>query len=126
VLIQNAATFDVAFTDLAVKRYCTDPWVFFSRPKDRETVSSPVRVGVWAQNIIIEPAGQVRSGHGHLHVIVNNGCMLEEGTHQDYDQGEFQRFELALAPGTHHLCLQAANGAHEALDVTQEVNISVK
>jgi len=32
---------------------------------------------------------------------------------------------LTLAPGEHTLCLQAADGAHAALDITRELTITV-
>ncbi|MEZ4767749.1 MAG: DUF4399 domain-containing protein [Caldilineales bacterium] len=83
--------------------------VRFVDPKEGATVSNPVTVKMAADNFTVEPAGEVKAGHGHLH----------------YGHGQVEA-TLELAPGSHTLCLQAADGAHVALpgaDLTQKINI---
>jgi hypothetical protein len=108
--------------------------VFFTGPSSGATVSSPVHVTWSAENFTVEPAGEVKAGAGHLHVMVDTDCMPagqivpKDDTHVHYGQGQLEA-DLELAPGPHTLCLQAADGAHTALageGMTQVINITVK
>jgi hypothetical protein len=52
----------------------------------------------------------------------------KDDTHLHYGKGQLEA-ELTLSPGTHTLCLQAADGAHIALageGMTQRITITVK
>ena len=53
------------------------PRVFFSAPADGSTVSSPLRVTMGAENFTIEPAGEVKAGAGHLHIMVDTDCVAD-------------------------------------------------
>ena len=84
------------------------------------------------ENFTVERAGQVREGHGHLHIMIDTGCVRVgreipvDDTHVHY--GKRLRAELELTPGTHRLCLQAADGVHRALEgdgMKQETTITV-
>jgi Domain of unknown function (DUF4399) len=104
--------------------------VSFVEPGDGDTVSSPVHVAMDADGLTIERSGPVREGTGHLHLLVDTDC-LEPGrtipddrTHRHLDDGATET-DVALAPGDHTLCLQAGNGAHAALDLTDEIEITV-
>ncbi len=108
--------------------------VFFASPSDGATVTSPVKVIMSAENFIVEPAGQVKAGAGHLHIMVDTDCVAAgqvvpfDATHLHYGKGQLEA-ELALSPGTHTLCLQAADGAHIALagaGMTQKITLTVK
>ena len=108
--------------------------ISFVEPADGATVSSPVHVTMSAENFTVEPAGEVRAGAGHLHIIVGGECAAageavpRDDTHLHYGNGQLQA-DLELAPGTYRLCLQAANGAHVALagdGMTHTINITVK
>jgi hypothetical protein len=108
--------------------------VFFTSPSDGATVTSPVKVTMGAENFVIEPAGKVKAGAGHLHIMVDTDCVaagkvvLADATHLHYGKGQLEA-ELALSPGTHILCLQAADGAHIALagaGMTQKITLTVK
>ncbi|HEX4946770.1 MAG TPA: DUF4399 domain-containing protein [Blastocatellia bacterium] len=110
------------------------PRVFFTSPSNGATVTSPVKVTMDAANFIIEPAGTVRPGAGHLHIMIDTDCMPvgqmvpKDDTHRHFGQGEKQA-ELTLSPGTHTLCLQATDGAHVALPgegMTQKITVTVK
>jgi len=108
--------------------------IFFVEPADGATVSSPVHVKMNAENFTVEPAGEVRAGAGHLHIIVGGDCVAagqavpRDDTHLHYGNGQLEA-DLEIAPGDYRLCLQAANGAHVALagdGMTQAINITVK
>jgi len=108
--------------------------VFFTSPRDGATVTSPVKVTMGAENFVVEPAGAIKAGAGHLHIIVGNDCVAAgevvpaDAAHLHYGKGQLEA-ELALSPGTHTLCLQAANGAHIALagaGMTQKITLTVK
>lgn len=105
--------------------------VSFASPEDGAEVTSPVRVAMEAAGITIEPAGEVREGGGHFHVMVDVGC-VEPGETVPGDTEGYHHFgkaqteaELELDPGDHTLCLQVGDGAHTALDLTDEITITV-
>ncbi len=108
--------------------------VFFISPSDGATVASPVKVAMGTENFTVEPAGPVKAGAGHLHIMVDTDCVAAgtvvpaDVTHLHYGKGQLEA-ELALSPGTHTLCLQAADGAHIALagaGMTQKITLTVK
>ncbi len=110
------------------------PSVRFVEPADGATVAGPVNVKLAAENFTIEPAGEVKAGAGHLHIMVDTDCVApgvivpKDDAHLHYGQGQLEA-TLELAPGRHTLCLQAADGAHTALagdGLTQVINITVE
>lgn len=110
------------------------PRVFFTSPSDGATVSNPVKFTMDAANFIIEPAGAVRPGAGHLHILVDTPAIPvgqvvpKDEKHNHYGQGQ-KEAELTLSPGTHTLLLQGTDGAHVALageGMTNKITITVK
>lgn len=108
--------------------------VFFTNLNDGDTVDSPVTVQWSAENFTIEPAGEVRAGAGHLHIMVDADCVAAgqivpaDDNHLHYGKAQTEA-TLELTPGDHTLCLQAADGAHSALagdGATQVVTITVR
>lgn len=102
--------------------------------KDGAAVSSPLTVLMAADNFTVEPAGEVKDGHGHLHIVVDADCIAagqvvpKDEQHLHYGQGQVEA-TLDLAPGPHTLCLQAADGAHIALPgdgLTKKIGITVQ
>lgn len=111
------------------------PSVRFTEPRDGATANAPVRVVMSAKNFTVEPAGDgsIHDGAGHLHIMVDTPCIAagqtvpKDETHLHFGDGSTET-ELALEPGTHTLCLQAADGAHTALPgegMTHTINITV-
>ncbi|MDP1819195.1 MAG: DUF4399 domain-containing protein [Acidimicrobiales bacterium] len=104
--------------------------VSLTSPSDGSTVARRFDVVMDADGIDIEPAGEVRDGAGHFHVMVDVGCMEpgetvpKDDEHVHFGKGQDQG-QLFLEPGEHDLCLQVADGAHVALDVTDEISITV-
>jgi hypothetical protein len=112
----------------------TESRVFFTNINDGETLDSPVTVQWAAENFTIEPAGEVRAGAGHLHIMVDADCVAAgqivpaDDNHLHYGKAQTEA-TLELTPGEHTLCLQAADGVHTALageGTTQVVTITVR
>jgi hypothetical protein len=108
--------------------------VFFTNIKDGDTVSSPVTVQWSAENFTIEPAGEVKDGAGHLHVMIDVPCVTAgeavpaDDNHRHFGMAQTETL-LELSPGEHTLCLQAADGVHTALDgdgATEVIDITVE
>ncbi len=112
----------------------TNAGVRFMEPEDGQVVKAPVHVKMSAENFVIEPAGPIQKGHGHLHITVDSDCVAagqvipKDDRHIHYGKGETQA-ELQLPSGQHRLCLQAADGAHVALGgdgMRQSITITVE
>jgi hypothetical protein len=110
------------------------PRVFFNTPQDGATVSNPVRIDIGSENFTIQPAGAVNEGAGHLHVIVDSGCIPagqeipNDETHLHLGEGQTTT-DIQLSPGSYNLCLQAGDGQHIALDgdgLREEITIQVE
>ena len=106
--------------------------VYFLFPENGATVASPVMVGFGVRGMEVEPAGEVKEGFGHHHIVVD-GLFVEEGTivpsdatHIHYGKGQLEA-QIELAPGKHTLTMQFADGVHksygEAWSKTIEINV---
>jgi len=104
--------------------------VFFTSPADGATVSSPVSVVMGVEGLAVEPAGELKAGTGHHHIIVDGqGIALGEGvpkddTHIHFGGGQTET-ELALSPGKHTLTLQFADGLHRSYGPTMSATIQI-
>jgi len=110
------------------------PRVFFTEPTDKMIINSPVKVTMGVENFTVEPAGTVKNGAGHLHIMVDTDCIAagrvvpKDDTHLHYGKGQMEA-HLQLSSGPHTLCLQAADGAHVALSgdgLTNKITIVIK
>ncbi len=117
-------------TDTITITVDSTPSVAFLEPAAGATVTSPVHLKLAAFNFTVEPAGAVRPGAGHLHVMVDVPCVApgqvipKDSQHVHLGAGQTET-DLTLTPGSHTLCLQAADGLHTALPVTREITITV-
>ena len=106
------------------------PRVAFASPANGATVKTPVTVNLTASNFTIEPAGDVHTGAGHLHVMIDVGCVApgtaipKDDSHVHLGKGQLST-DMTLTPGTHRLCVQAGDGVHTALPLTDEITITV-
>ena len=104
--------------------------VSFTTPADGAQLAGGVKVEMAAKGLTIEPAGDVHDHAGHFHVIADDGCVApgtavpKDADHVHFGKGQTTG-TIYLEPGTHELCLQAGDGAHLALDLTDRVNVNV-
>ncbi|NND76131.1 MAG: DUF4399 domain-containing protein [Ilumatobacter sp.] len=106
------------------------PTATFDSPNDGAAVAGGVALAMSAEGVTIEPAGEVRNGFGHFHVIADAGCETTgTGIGKDADHLHFGGGQAAgtiyLEPGQHELCLQVGDGVHAALDITDTVTVDV-
>ena len=106
------------------------PSVRFTEPADGAEVIGAVTVKMAATDFTIEPAGEVKPGAGHFHIMVDTDCITpgqvipKDDKHMHYGMGQTET-ELTVTAGDHTLCLQAGDGAHTALDLTHKISIKV-
>ena len=104
--------------------------VSISAPANGDTVPSPFLVAMEAEGLTVEPAGEVTDGAGHFHLVVDAACVTAgeqipaDETHVHLADGASET-ELTLPAGEHTLCLQAGDGEHTALALTDEITITV-
>jgi hypothetical protein len=107
--------------------------VYFVNLNDGDKLKSPVIIEMGVRGMTVEPAGKVNEGMGHHHIIVD-GSFIEKGqvvpmdeTHIHFGKGQTTD-TLSLAPGSHTLTLQFANGVHDSYgkDWSKSINITVE
>lgn len=104
--------------------------VSITAPEDGATVPATFPVTMAAEGLTIEPAGDVAEGSGHFHLIVDGDCLPAgeqipaDETHIHLADGASET-ELTLPTGEHTLCLQAGDGQHTALDLTDQITVTV-
>jgi hypothetical protein len=108
------------------------PHVYFKNLKDGQTVTSPVKVEMGVDGMAVAKAGDIKTGEGHHHLIVDGGPVKQgevinkDDTHLHYGNGQVEA-EVPLSPGPHTLTLQFADGAHRSYgpELSQSVRINV-
>jgi hypothetical protein len=107
------------------------PLVSFAGPADGASVANPVEVSFDTVDFELEPAGEVHHGAGHLHVMVDVPCVEpgqpipRDAQHVHFGKGQTEG-AIDMAAGEHTLCLQAGDGTHTALDLTDEITVTVE
>ncbi|MCE7987774.1 MAG: DUF4399 domain-containing protein [Caldilinea sp. CFX5] len=110
------------------------PSVRFVTPLDGATVPAQFAVAMAATGLTVEPAGEIKGGAGHFHILVDTDfveageVIINDAQHLHYGKGQYTT-TLELPPGEHTLRLQFANGAHIALDgaaYRDEITVTVK
>jgi uncharacterized protein DUF4399 len=107
--------------------------VHFKNLKNGASVTSPVKVEMAVDNMKVDTAGPVMAASGHYHIFIDaedslsSGTMIpKDSTHLHYGKGQTEA-EVKLAPGTHKLTLQFADGLHRSygnkLATTVSVNV---
>lgn len=107
--------------------------VEFAGIKDGATVSSPVSIEFATTGgfEIIPAADGGGEGAGHMHVMIDVGCIAvgeeipADDSHVHFGDGSTST-DLELEAGEHTLCLQAGDGDHIAMDATDEITITVE
>ena len=104
--------------------------VAFASPADGDSVSNPVAVSFVTHGFTLEPAGVVHADAGHLHVMIDVPCMTpgqvipKDAHHVHFGKGQ-DKGSLDLEAGKHTLCLQAGDGEHKALGLTDTITVTV-
>jgi hypothetical protein len=110
------------------------PSVRFVEPVDGAVVPPEVDVVLAATGLIIEPAGVIREGAGHLHILIDTDfvpagdVVVNDEQHIHLGQGQVTT-TLQLEPGEHILRVQFTNGAHIALageDYRDTITVTVR
>ncbi len=104
----------------------------FVEPRDAAEVKSPFRVRMAVQGITVEPAGEVREGYGHHHIVIDADLppldkpVRSDSQHRHFGKGQTEAV-LDLAPGEHTLRLLFAKGDHVPYDaaITDTVTVTV-
>lgn len=110
--------------------------VFFVEPADGATITGPlengtvtVNVKMGAENVAIKPAGALEDGSGHHHVLIDatvakGEVVPKDDTHLHFGQGQTEA-TIHVAPGSHKLTLQLADGIHRSYGEAQSATINV-
>ena len=106
--------------------------VFFKWTKDGSTVASPVFIDMGVEGMIVEPAGVVKEGYGHHHILINQSYWPEgeviptSDSTLHYGKGQTDA-SIELEPGKYIISLQFADGVHasfgEKMASSVEINV---
>lgn len=107
--------------------------VFFKWPKDGSTVASPVFVDMGVEGMIIEPAGIVKEGYGHHHILINQKFWPEgeviptSDSTLHFGKGQTDA-SIELDPGSYIISLQFADGVHVSFGelMSESIQINVE
>ncbi len=117
----------------ATGAFAAEPKIHFSKPNDKEVVTSPFLVEFKVDDMTVEKAGVMKKGTGHHHLIVDGKpipagkIVPKDKTHLHYGDGQAST-TLELTPGVHTLTLQFADGSHISLgpDYSKTISVTVK
>lgn len=104
--------------------------IYFANLEDGATISSPVYIEFGAEGIKVEPAGEVKEGYGHHHILINETftplgeAVPADETHIHYGGGQTGD-TLDLPAGDHTLTLQFADGIHRSYGEALSASIRV-
>ena len=104
--------------------------VFFKWPRDGATVASPVYIDMGLEGMLIEPAGPVKEGYGHHHILINQthwpkGSVIPTSDSTlHYGKGQTD-VSLDLLPGEYLLTLQFADGVHASFGKEMANSITI-
>ncbi|MEF8856787.1 MAG: DUF4399 domain-containing protein [Haloplanus sp.] len=108
-----------------------DASVSFEMPSGGATCANGVLAHMAAENFRLGESGTVNDNAGHFHVMVDTDSVAVGETipsdeqHLHFGDGSGQTV-LDLATGEHSPVLQAADGQHRALPLTDEVSVTVE
>lgn len=107
--------------------------VDFIEPKNSGNVSSPFKVKFAVNGMQVAPAGEMKEGTGHHHLLIN-AADIPEGTvipmddqHRHFGKGQTET-EITLPPGRYRLTMQFADGAHRSYGekIRKSIEVTVK
>lgn len=106
--------------------------VYFKNLKNGQTLASPFKVVMGADNIAVDTIGAVKPASGHHHILIGldsipaGQVVPKDSTHIHFGNAQ-KETELNLPPGKHKISLQFADGVHRSygskLSATITVNV---
>lgn len=113
-----------------------EPIAFFANLKDGDSVTSPVHIAFGITGMDIAPAGTVKPGTGHYHLLIDAELTPEEmdlpipadETHLHYGKGQTEA-DIDLAPGPHTLQIimgDANHMPHKPPVVSKRITVTVE
>ena len=104
--------------------------VFFKWPEDGSTVPSPVYIDMGVEGMLIEPAGIVKEGYGHHHILINQSywpageVIPTSDSTLHYGKGQTDA-SIELEPGKYIISLQFADGVHASFGKKMSSSIEI-
>ncbi|MCB1894334.1 MAG: DUF4399 domain-containing protein [Rhodocyclaceae bacterium] len=104
--------------------------VSFVSPADGARVPSEFKVEMAVDGMMVKPAGELVEGTGHHHLIIDGEAIAEgspvpaDDQHRHFGKGQTET-TLTLAPGSHTLTLQFADGMHRSYGPAMSSTITV-
>ncbi len=114
----------------AVQEVRPDQTVWFAEPADGAVVNSTFKVRFAVAGMTVMPAGDIVKDTGHHHLMIDcvpvdaGNIMPYDATHIHYAFGQTES-TVTLAPGTHTLTVQFANGDHKSFGPAMSKTITV-
>jgi hypothetical protein len=105
--------------------------VQITSPANGATVKSPVKVTMAVKGMKVEPAGPLKDGTGHHHLVLNTippaagAPVPADANNLHYGKGQTEA-DLVLTPGIHTITAQFADGAHRAYGAQMSHTIVIK
>ena len=104
--------------------------VFFKNIKDGDQLRSPFVMEMGVRGMKVEPAGEVRKGYGHHHLLINQtnwpeGEIIPQSDSTiHYGKGQTES-EVVLSKGKYVLTLQFADGVHTSYGPKMSSSVEV-
>ena len=105
--------------------------VFFVQPQPDAAVPGQLKVVFGVQGMAVQPAGEIKSGTGHHHLIIDaqpvpmGEVVPKDAQHLHFGDGATET-TVNLTPGEHTLTLQFADGIHRSYGPQMTATIKVK
>lgn len=105
--------------------------VFFVQPQPNATVPGKLEVVFGVEGMAVQPAGEIKSGTGHHHLIIDapavpaGQVVPKDAQHIHFGDGA-TKTTIELTPGEHTLTLQFADGIHRSYGPQMAATIKVK
>lgn len=124
---------DHAADPMAMEKPPEGAKVMFVEPADGAELTSPVKVVMGVEGMTVQPAGELKTGTGHHHLIIDSDpvafgtAVPADETHIHFGKGQTEA-EVELKPGQHTLTLQFADGSHRSYgdSMTAKITVTVK
>ncbi len=105
--------------------------VMFVAPQADMTVPQQLKVIFGVQGMTVQPAGEIKPGTGHHHLIIDapaipaGEIVPKDAQHIHFGDGATETM-VTLTPGEHTLTLQFADGIHRSYGPQMSATIKVK